>query len=87
MIFEANIILAGFTSKKVEDRRIISSVFLLDIVKNKQLVIPVSDNFSKDSIELSQYYRKNIDALIDIQSDYKKKKRSYVNVRFIGIKK
>ncbi len=90
MIFETEVIIGGFKFEKIEGKRIMQSVFLLDIENYSCMEVPVASDtdISKEKLakELLDYYRKEVVAFIDIKNDFNRPNSNYVDVRFIGIK-
>ena len=90
MIGETEVTIAGFKFEKIDGKRIIQSVFLLDIEKGNCMEVPVADDPDIDkevlAKELPNYFRKDVVAFIDIENGTNRPNSNYVNVRFIGIK-
>jgi len=90
MIGKTNVTIAGFKFEKVDGRRTIQSVFILDSKEGSCMEVPVLDdiNIDKEKLakELLEYYRKDVVAIIDIENDFNRPYSNYVNVKFLGIK-
>jgi len=84
------IIISGLTFEKIDGKRIIQSVFLLDIEDGSCIEVPVASDVDTDkkklAKELLNYFRKDAVVLIDIQNDLSRLNSNYVNLRFMGIK-
>ncbi len=90
MIGETEVTIAGFKFEKIDGKRTIQSVFLLDIERGNCMEVNVSSDADIDkeklAKELLDYYRKDAVVFIDIENDLNRTKRNSVNVRFVGIK-
>lgn len=90
MIIEAKVIIYGFKFDKIDNRRIIKSVYLLDIEKSDCLEFYVSEDIDIDkeklAKELVKYFRKDVDVLLDMQNDFKNPFSDRVYITFVGIK-
>jgi len=90
MIFETEIIIGGFKFEKVDGRRTIQSVFILDVKEGSCMEVPVVNDTDIDrkklAKELLDYYRKEVVAFIDVQNDCSRPGSNYVKVKFVGIK-
>lgn len=91
MIFETNLINAGFKAKNIGGKRDILSVFLLDLKDGRSYELLISDNIKTGrkslDIELRNSIRKEITAIVDIDNDSKRQNTNYVTIRIVGIKK
>ena len=88
MICEGKVTIGGFTSEKIDGKKILQSVFIMDIEKSECMEVTVADDIDKEKLakELLDYYRKDAVVFIDVQNDLSRPNSNYVNVRFIGIK-
>ena len=89
MICEGKVNIAGFYFEKIDGKRILHSVFILDIEKSECMEVPVvDDDIDKEQLvkELRDNYRKEVVVFIDIENRPDKPHSNYVDVRFVGIK-
>ncbi len=90
MISEAEVTIGGFKFVKVDGKRTLQSVFILDAKEGSCTEVPIvyDINIDKEKLaeELLDYYRKEVVAFIDIQNDPDRPNSSYVNLGFVGIK-
>ena len=88
MICEGSVTIGGFTSEKIDGKKILQSVFILDIEKSNYMEVTVADNIDKEKLskELLNYYRKEVIAYINITNCKDKPDSNYVVIRFVGIK-
>ena len=90
MICKGNVTIGGFKFEKIDGKKTLQSVFILDIEKSECMEVPIADDndIDKEKLEkeLLDNYRKEVVAFIDIENDFKRPKSNYVNVRFIGLK-
>lgn len=90
MIGETNVTIAGFKFEKIDGKRIMQSVFILDIENNSCMKVPVASDIGIDkeklSKELVDYYRKEVTVFVDIKNRRDKPYSNYVDVKFVGIK-
>ena len=90
MIGETEVTIAGFKFEKIDGKRILQSVFLLDIENCDCVEVSVASDVDIDkeklAKELLNYFRKDVVVFIDIKNDHNRPNSNYVNVRFIGIK-
>jgi len=84
------IIIAGFTFEKVDGKRTIKSVFILDAKDGDCIEMPILDDKSIDKEilekELIEYYRKEVIVIIDMKNVINRNNSNYVNLGFVGIK-
>lgn len=90
VLFETEIIIAGFKFEKIDGRRTIKSVFMLDVKDGDCMEVPVLNDADIDkeklAKELLEYYRKEVVAIIDIKNDIYRPNSNYVDLGFVGIK-
>lgn len=90
MTGETKVIISGFKFEKIEGKRILHSVYLLDTLNGDCIPVPISNYFNVDKEELAKelvnLFRSEIVAMIDVQNDPKRPNSNYVNVSFVGIK-
>ena len=90
MIGEAKVNIAGFKFEKIDEKRIIQSVYLLDIESGDCLPVSISNdiNIDKEKLakELVNCFRKDVVAIIDVKNDYKNWLSGKVYINFVGIK-
>lgn len=88
MICEGNVTISGFKFEKIEGKRILQSVFLLDIENSECMEVTVADDIDKEKLvkELLECYRKEVVVSVDVENDHNRPNTNYVNVRFVGIK-
>jgi hypothetical protein len=90
MIGEIKVTIAGFKFEKIDGKRIIQSVFLLDIEEGNCIEVPVSSdaNIDKEKLakELMDYFRKDVVVVIDVDNDPDRPDTNFVIIRFVGIK-
>lgn len=90
MIIEVKVIIDGFKFDKIDNKRVIQSVYLLDIEKSDCLEFYVSNDIDIDKEELAKklakYFRKDVDVLLDMQNDFKNMFSDRVYITFVGIK-
>lgn len=90
MIGETEVTIDGFKFEKIDGKRIIQSVFLLDIEGGNCMEVPVADDPDIDKEKLAkkllEYYRKEVVAYIDIKNDINSPNSNYGVLRFVGIK-
>jgi len=90
MIGKTNVIIDGFKFEKIDGKRTIQSVFLLDIERGNCVEVPVSSDTDLDKEKLAKklldYFRKDAVVFIDIQNIPDKTYNNSVDVRFVGIK-
>jgi len=91
MLYEAEIIIGGFSFEKVKGVRTLKSVFVLSIDNKTSIEVPVLDDESIDkgklAKELIEYYRKKVKAIIDIKNAGIMKNRNFVDLGFVGVNK
>jgi hypothetical protein len=90
MIFEAKVTIAGFKFEKIDNIRIIQSVYLADIENGDYLPVPVSNNIDVDkkklAKELVNCFRKDVFVILDMQNDLNNFLSGKVYIYFVGIK-
>jgi len=91
MIFETGeIIIDGFTFEKIEEKRVIQSVFILDVEDGSCVETPVLNDECIDkeklAIKLMECFRKEVVAIIDIENDFTRTDSCYYNLWFVRIK-
>ena len=88
MICEGKVIIGGFKSEKIDSKKILQSVFILDIEKSECMEVTVADDIDKEKLakELLECYRKEVVVSIDIENDPNRTNTNYVIVRFVGVK-
>lgn len=90
MIGESEVTIAGFKFEKIDGKRIIQSVYLLDALNGDCIEVSISDDIDLDkeklAKELLSYFRKDAVVSIDIQNDLSRPNSNYVNVSFVGVK-
>ncbi len=90
MLSETEVTIAGFKFEKIDGKRIIQSVFLLDTERGNCIEIPVLNDENIDKVkltkELLEYYRKEVVAIIDVRNSINKSNKNYVDLGFVGIK-
>jgi hypothetical protein len=82
--------IAGFKFEKIDEKRIIQSVYLLDIESGDCLPVSISNDINVDkeklAKELVKYFRKDVNVLLDIQNDLNNFLSGKIYIYFVGIK-
>jgi hypothetical protein len=88
MICEGKVNIDGLNFEKIDGKKILKSIFILDIENNKCIEVPILDDIDKEKLakELLDCYRKEVVACIDIKNDHNRPNTNYVIVKFIEIK-
>ena len=83
-------IIAGFKFEKIDEKRIIKSVYLLDIESVDCMEFHISNDIDVDkeklTKELVNYFRKEVFVILDMQNDLNSFLSGKVYIYFVGIK-
>jgi hypothetical protein len=82
--------IAGFKFEKIDDKRIIQSVYLSDTLNGDCIAFSVSNdiNVDKENLakELVKYFRKDVNVILDMQNDLNNFLSGKIYIYFVGIK-
>ena len=87
---ETKVTLAGIKYERIDGKRVLQSVFLLDVKEGVCHEYLIADDIEIDkeklAIELIENYRKEITVIIDIKNDYRRPNGNFFITKFVGIK-
>ena len=90
MIFGGKVGIAGFKFERIDGKRILQTVYLLNTSNGSCMPASISDDFNinKEELakELANLFCTEVDVVLDIQNDYESKYAGSVIVNFVRVK-